>query len=137
MSLYENDKKARLIFDRYIYESTALYVGKHNLIWKDGAYTPMAADFLGQSQVVVNKIIGKCSAVVNRMTDFDPTAQALPASGSVSDTYAARAAKKILQSNHYSYDFQRVYRRHALDIVVQGDGFLKTMYDPYGGRKSV
>lgn len=137
ISRFEMYKKPRLIWDALIYQSVAMYAGYQNLLWNGTGLAPDIPSDTNSSQAVSNRIIGKCNSMVNRMVSFDPTAQELPASPSTEDVYGARACTKIIKSNHQAYGYKAVYKAFAEFIVIEGDGFLKTQYDHFGGRKTV
>lgn len=141
MERFDMYQRPRLIWDAMIYESVAFYAGYQNLYWNGAGASGSLAVSLPQdptsTQAISNRIIGKCAGMINRLCSFDPTAQALPASPSTGDVYAARASKKIIQSNHYSCGFKAIYQKFAEFVVIEGDGWLKTQFDCYAGRKTV
>src|SRR6478736_4287719 len=100
MERFEVYRKARAIWDPYIYESIAYDAGKQNMWWNPAANTLqyVLPPDPNQTQAVVNRILSKRRAIVARMTSFSPTAQVIPNSADDTDIYGARMGKKILES---------------------------------------
>lgn len=139
MERFDVYKKARAIWDPYIYESIAFDAGKQNMWWNPAANTLqyVLPPDPSQTQAVVNRILSKRRAIVARMTSFSPTAQVIPNSSDETDVYGARVGKKILESNYYNLGWEEVYTDFAEFVVVEGMGWLKTVFDEFGGKCNI
>ena len=137
-SIYKDGKALQLPL---IYESIAMFSGQQNMWWNPAAGQLQAVPVSDatRSNAINNKIMSKCRAIIQRLTSFDPTAQCIPAGPSQLDVYSARMCKKLVESNHHNPNlgYQAEYEKFAEFVVVQGLGWLRTEFDPYGGRKTV
>ena len=134
-------KQGKVLQLPLIYESIAMFSGQQNMWWSPSTQGLSAVPMSDttRSNAIDNKIMGKCRAIVQRLISFDPTSQCIPAGPSQLDIYAARLAKKLVESNHHNplLGYQSEYEKFAEFVVIQGMGWLRTEYDPYGGRATV
>ena len=141
MERFTGYKKPRMLWDAWVFESIAMYVGQHNMWWNPGLgrLEPVPVEDVSRTQAINNRILNKCRAVIQRLISFDPTSQSIPAGPSQLDIYAARMAKRLIQSNHADpkLKYKQQYEKFAEFVVIEGMGWLRTEYDPHGGRCTV
>lgn len=138
---FETYKLGLTLRQPFIYESIAFFAGQQSMWWNPGSsrMEPIPIPDPTRSTAINNRILNKCRAVIQRLVAFDPTAQCVPAGPSQMDIYSARMAKKLVESNHHDpkLNYRGEYEKFAEFVVIQGMGWLRTEWDPFGGRCSV
>lgn len=78
----------------------------------------------------INRLRSFVRSETSKFLSTLPTVEAIPASGEDSDTASAQAAEQVWQSYSARRQLRREYSRSLWWMVVTGNGFLKTWWDP-------